>query len=202
MRLIAPLRRHSIAFLALMVALGGGAYAQSKIGTSDLQNRAVGPKKIKRNAVDAQHIRRGAVRPKKVRNNSLGAKKLRGVATLESSGWVAVDNIDPAVRLARSRRGNVILRTSCLGTVGGTEAKIELASPPPNGTLLDGTTGVPTTVFNGMQSGEFGVVEAPGPSQRAGSFSFISRGDVLQGTFHVGVNTQGVDCLFAVSVSG
>jgi hypothetical protein len=48
MRLIAPLRRHSIAFLALMVALGGGAYAQIRIGTADLRNNAVGRRRSRR----------------------------------------------------------------------------------------------------------------------------------------------------------
>jgi hypothetical protein len=204
MRLIAVLRRHGIAFLALMVALGGGAYAQSRIGTADLRNNAVGPKKIKKNAVRGKHIKAGAVRPKKVRNNSLGARKLRNLRSLESSGWVGLDNVDEPVRLARSPRGNVVLRTSCLAVPGGMEAKIVLAAPPPAGTVLTGTDGVPSTVFDGVQGGEFGAVTAspPAAGQRAGSFSFISRGDVLQGTFHTAVNAQNVGCLFAVSVSG
>lgn len=200
MKKIASLRRHSIAFVALMVALGGGAYAESKISGGEIRNNAIGPKKIKRNAVHPRHIRRGAVRASDVRGNSLGARKLRHVDTLESSGWVAVDTVDAPARLARSRKRNVVLRTSCLTMPGGTEARINVPAPPA-GTVLAGE-GVASTVFDGMTAGSFGEVTSPTAAQDSGQFSFISRGDVLQGTFHTAVNVQGVDCLFAVSVSG
>jgi len=189
------------------VALGGGAYAQSKIGTSDLRNNAVGPKKIKRNAIGPRHIRRGAVRPPKVRNNSLRARKLRDVETLESSGHIRVDLIDSPTRLARSRRGNIVLRGRCQGEVTGTEAQILIRPAPPSGTLLAGTGAVEGKVFDGDEDGV--LVEGTATEDiggKAGSFSFISRGDVLQGTFHAAVE-PGADpaedsCLFAVSVSG
>jgi hypothetical protein len=65
-----------VAFIALLLALGSGAYAQLRIpnnsvGTNKLRNNAVTTNKINNGAVTTQKIRNGAVNSNKVRNGSL-----------------------------------------------------------------------------------------------------------------------------------
>jgi hypothetical protein len=54
-----------LATISLFAVLGGGAYAASKIGPSD----------IAKNAVHSKHIKTGQVKGPDVRNNSLGLEK-------------------------------------------------------------------------------------------------------------------------------
>jgi hypothetical protein len=54
-----------VAFIALLLALGGGAYAQQ------LSNNSVGSKQLKNNAVTTKKIQNGAVNSNKVKNGSL-----------------------------------------------------------------------------------------------------------------------------------
>lgn len=66
-----------LALLALFVALGGGAYAAGgKVGTDDLENRAVTKFKLDRNAVVPGKIRGGAVTRRKLRNGLVNTAKL------------------------------------------------------------------------------------------------------------------------------
>ena len=52
---------HVIAVLALFIALGGGAYAGSKIGSNQIKKNAVTAAKIKKNAVTTAKIKKNAV---------------------------------------------------------------------------------------------------------------------------------------------
>lgn len=54
-----------VAFIALLLALGGGAYAQQ------LANNSVGSKQLKNNAVTTKKIQNGAVNSNKVKNGTL-----------------------------------------------------------------------------------------------------------------------------------
>jgi hypothetical protein len=54
-----------VAFIALLLGLGGGAYAQQ------LSNNSVGSKQLKNNAVTTKKIQNGAVNSNKVKNGSL-----------------------------------------------------------------------------------------------------------------------------------
>ena len=54
-----------VAFVALLLGLGGGAYAQQ------LSNNSVGSKQLKNNAVTTKKIKNGAVNSNKVKNGSL-----------------------------------------------------------------------------------------------------------------------------------
>jgi hypothetical protein len=53
---------HLIAFAALVVALGGTAYAATKIDTNDIKGKAVTKPKIDKEAVSTNRLRAGAVR--------------------------------------------------------------------------------------------------------------------------------------------
>jgi hypothetical protein len=65
-----------VAFIALLVALGGTGYAATQlpnnsVGSKQLKNNAVTAKKIKQGAVTAKKIKQGAVNSNKVKNGSL-----------------------------------------------------------------------------------------------------------------------------------
>lgn len=55
-----------VAIVALVVALGGSAYAVKKVGTKQLANKAVSTKKLKNNAVTEAKIKDGAVTDAKI----------------------------------------------------------------------------------------------------------------------------------------
>jgi hypothetical protein len=67
------IRANVVGFVALFVALGGGAYATHthKIGTKDLRKGAVATKNLKKQAVGAGKLKRGAVRPGKVAGSAI-----------------------------------------------------------------------------------------------------------------------------------
>jgi hypothetical protein len=59
-------RRHHAGLLALVVALGGTAYAANKIHSKD----------IAPNAVKAKHVKAGAIRAKQIRDGTVGAAEI------------------------------------------------------------------------------------------------------------------------------
>ena len=65
-----------IAIVALFVALGSGAYAATKIGTSDIQNRAVTKQKIAKKAASSGKLAKGAVKTNKINDEAVTNSKL------------------------------------------------------------------------------------------------------------------------------
>jgi hypothetical protein len=61
-----------ISILALFVALGGSAYAATKLGTKNIKNNAITAAKIKKEAVTSAKIKAGAVTGSKIVTSSLG----------------------------------------------------------------------------------------------------------------------------------
>jgi hypothetical protein len=61
-----------ISIIALFVALGGSAYAASKIGTKDIKANAITSAKIKKNAITSAKIKKDAVTGAKIKESSLG----------------------------------------------------------------------------------------------------------------------------------
>jgi hypothetical protein len=75
--MLSKLRTHlnfanAVSLVALIVALGGGAYAMT------LPKSSVGPKQLKKDAVGSRAIRAGAVKSSHVRNGSLVARDFKG----------------------------------------------------------------------------------------------------------------------------
>ena len=64
MSLIDHLRRHLVGYLALMVALGGTAYAldRSSVDSRELAKDSVGTSELAKKAVKSSNIRKGAVK--------------------------------------------------------------------------------------------------------------------------------------------
>ena len=69
-----------IALLALFVSIGGVGYAASKIGTSDIQNKAVTKRKIDKQAVSTNRIADLAVKTKKLADQAVNPDKLADLA--------------------------------------------------------------------------------------------------------------------------
>jgi hypothetical protein len=61
-----------ISIVALFVALGGSAYAATKIGTKDIKANAITTGKIKKNAITTSKIKKEAVTGAKINEASLG----------------------------------------------------------------------------------------------------------------------------------
>lgn len=62
----------AIACVALFAALGGGAYAVTKIGTEDLKSEAVTGPKIAKQAIKGNRIAADTIKGKKIQEDTLG----------------------------------------------------------------------------------------------------------------------------------
>jgi hypothetical protein len=80
-----------ISLLALFVALGGSAYAASKVGTKDIKNKAITAAKIKKNAITTAKIKNEAVTGAKIKEASLGAVP-NATSSVNSTNAVNADN--------------------------------------------------------------------------------------------------------------
>ncbi|HEU5106917.1 MAG TPA: hypothetical protein VFU11_13885 [Solirubrobacterales bacterium] len=72
-RSLRPSPSFVISLLALIVALGGTAYAAAKIGSKDIKKNAITAPKIKKNAITTVKIKNEAVTGAKIKESSLGA---------------------------------------------------------------------------------------------------------------------------------
>lgn len=70
----------TISFVALFIALAGGAFAAAKIDTGDLRDRAVTKAKIAKKAVDSSRIAKRSIKANKLRDAIIGTVKLRDAA--------------------------------------------------------------------------------------------------------------------------
>jgi hypothetical protein len=92
-----------ISILALFVALGGSAYAASKIGTKNIKKNAITASKIKKNAVTTTKIKNNAVTGTKINEGTLGAVPSAAHASTADSATKATDatNAVNAVNFSR-----------------------------------------------------------------------------------------------------
>lgn len=65
-----------ISIIALFIALGSGAYAAAKIGTSDLKNGAVTTKKLEKKAVAPKNIKKYGVKANKIAKQAVGSTQI------------------------------------------------------------------------------------------------------------------------------
>jgi len=84
-----------VALSALFVALGGGAYAASTIGTSDIKNKAVTSAKLDKKAVKGSNLAKDAVRKNKIKDDAVTTDKLGSESVTSSklehpSYWAVV----------------------------------------------------------------------------------------------------------------
>jgi hypothetical protein len=99
-----------LAAVALFVALGGAAYAGSKIGTSQLKSGAVTSKKLAKGAVKSKNIAEDAVTGKQVDEATLG--QVPAAADADRAG-----GLKPAKFSARLPIGSALRPVATVGTL-------------------------------------------------------------------------------------
>lgn len=114
---------HAIALLALFVAVGGTAYAATKIGTNQIRNGAVTAAKIKNNAIVPAKVKAKAIGTGKLADGAVTASKLaKGSVTpakmteYTNSGLVKLSKGSEKVLLSR---GGLKLTAKCEDGGGG-----------------------------------------------------------------------------------
>ena len=119
-RLLRHLRNNVVAYLALMIALGGTSYAATQ-----LPGNSVGAKQLKRNAVTAAKIKRGAVSTAKL--SSSARASLTGAAGPAGTPGAKGDKGDPGPTFTKFGQNSTIgalpgdgIVTDLVGSNGGT----------------------------------------------------------------------------------
>jgi hypothetical protein len=123
---------NAIAVVALVLAMGGAAYAGSQIDTRDLARSAVTAQKLAKNAVSTPKIRKDAVTGEKVDESTLGAVpsvagRIPFFQPLTSGQSVEI-----------AHHGLITLTASC-ATVGETDQVSITARTAQDGAVMDGT---------------------------------------------------------------
>ncbi len=111
-----------ISILALFVALGGSAYAATKVGTKDIKANAITSAKIKKNAVTTAKIKKNAVTTAKIKKDAVtGAKVKESTLGTVPSATNSV-NATNATNFSRYFSSGLVKASSgtnvSLGTVG------------------------------------------------------------------------------------
>jgi len=205
-----------ISVLALFVALGGSAYAATKIGTKDIKKNAITAAKIKKNAVTTAKIKNNGVTGAKIDEGSLGpvpsavnavnATNAANFNRLHTTGLVKVKfNNEDTIPIANGP-GPFKFIGLCVDTDGGGgfASVVNLVSSQPGsfvyspqGTDSSGGTKAPG---GGAQIGD--IVTSGDPSWgKGGEFTAASPDGsiVLQGWVSVGTHVFGADCAYDIS---
>lgn len=95
-----------ISLIALFVALGSGAYAASKIGTSDLKRNAVTTPKLAKDAVKSSKVENGKLKGKDLADGTVGGSKLGTISEVTDTTTAAFGTSGPLRRTARRGRGS------------------------------------------------------------------------------------------------
>jgi hypothetical protein len=176
LRVTDPLRRFRpryadvVSTLALLLAMGGTAYAASSLGP-----RTVGTPQLKDHAVTAGKLHAGAVTTRKlgaavVTNSKLGPSSVRGsnvaANSLSLADLVGADtNGQIGFSLAANSCGNLMITAS-----GAQVGQVVLFS-------FTGATAVPShVVFGGTKVAAAGIVDVPACNLAATSFGVSNLG--------------------------
>jgi hypothetical protein len=207
-----------ISIVALFVALGGSAYAASKIGTKDIKANAITTGKIKKNAITTAKIKSNAVTGAKVNEGTLGtvpsatnavnATNATNFSRYFTSGLKKA-NVGQKVPLATN--GPFSFTGFCEDLGGGEYEAVVIA-----------TTSQPGSFFTGDENFEGGFFEAdfdPGDEGIAsdeladdspywyGTYGYYDEWSaaspdgslLLRGHADVGVKVFGADCAFLLT---
>ena len=206
-----------ISVLALFVALGGSAYAASKVGTKDIRKNAITAAKIKKNAVTTAKVKNNAITGAKIDESSLGAVPSAVNATnalnaanfsrFHTTGLVKVSFNNDALRPIAPGPGPFTFKGLCVDTDGGggffSSVLLETSQAgafiySPDG--LDYSEGN-TTVGGGYQIGPDITTGKPSWGKGGGEFTAASAdGSVqLKGWVSVGTHVFGADCAYDIS---
>ncbi len=127
-RLRLPSPAMAVALLALFVALGGSAWAVSKVGTNQLKNNAVTTPKIRASAVNASRLANGAVTGPKIAPGAVGPAGLGpgavGFDALADSAVQGSKIAPEAVGTGALANGAVTAAKLAEGAVGGSNVSV------------------------------------------------------------------------------
>lgn len=116
-----------VALIALVVAMGGGAYAAVK-----LPRNSVGTPQLKKNAVTGRKIKANAVTGSKVANNSLTGKDIRESSLGKVPSAISADNAAHASSADSATTAANATNAGNAGTVGGHQVKTFFIKGPSN----------------------------------------------------------------------
>jgi len=134
------------------VLAGGGAYAASKVGPSDIAKNAVRAKHVKKNQVKAKHGARNSVRTRHLRNGAVTFPKLRHGGALYGRAPAAGDQ---TLLLSWPAMG-LEVRTRDAG-VPDSPLQVRIVNTnPPNGTRFWVSTDAGATQIQPGASSAFG----------------------------------------------
>jgi hypothetical protein len=157
-RRLRPSPALAIALLALFVSIGGVGYAASKIGTNDIQNKAVTKPKIDKQAVSTNRIADLAVKTKKLAEQAVTTDKLADLAvttTKISDLAVTTDNLaDASVSTGKIQLGAV--RADALGGTQPVTSQVGVAANG-NGVAAVTCPGSTQVISGGGTASSFGV---------------------------------------------
>jgi len=97
---------HVLALVALFVALGGGAYAASKVKTKNIASKAVTSSKIAKEAVKTNRLNDEAVTTEKIGEGSVTGSKLEHPTYWAVAGPNALIRTNGATAVQRIAAGN------------------------------------------------------------------------------------------------
>jgi len=137
-----------VALLALFVALGGSAWAVSKVGTKQIKKNAVTASKIRNNAVTGPKIKNGAVTTPKIKAGAVNGTILANGAVTGTK--LGVQSVGPTA-LADQAVGPSAIQPDAVGTDALADSAVtaaKLAAGAVGGSNVSITTvnGSPVTI--------------------------------------------------------
>ena len=154
-----------IALLALFVSIGGVGYAASKIGTSDIQNKAVTKRKIDKQAVSTNRIADLAVKTEKLADQAVTTDKLADLAVTTTKIADLAVTTDKLADLAvtTGKLADLAVTTDKLADASVSTGKIQSAAVRAD--ALGGTQLATTQVSVAANGNGVAAVTCPGSTQ-------------------------------------
>jgi hypothetical protein len=121
-----------VAIVALVAALGGGAYAASRIGTDDIASQAVTNQKIAK-----QTIKNSRVAPDGLKGSAIDESTLGAVPAVEGRIPFAV-RVAPGETVPLATNGVVSVSAFCAADTGGEDVVVLVASTSQAGAVMEG----------------------------------------------------------------
>lgn len=110
-----------VAYLALVIALGGTSYAVTSVGSNDIRDNSIRSVDVRNNRLLSRDIRDGTLSGSDLARNRLGGRVIKESTLGTVPRAASIDGFDPESLKLRCPAGTVALSGSC----------IESASRPP-----------------------------------------------------------------------
>jgi len=127
-----------VAVVALVAALGGGAYAASRIGTDDIADQAVTNKKIEKRTIKNARIAKDAIKGSSIDESSLGAVPDAELAQAVAGRVPFSLRVEPNVSTPIAQNGAITISAFCSVNVGGEDAVAIVATTSQPGAVMEG----------------------------------------------------------------